>query len=258
MDLSKYRSSDREQARTESLMRLVPRGLQTVLDVGARDGFMSRALTAHFEQVVALDLEKPQFVIERVQAVKGDITALDFGDNSIDVVFCAEVLEHIPPVLLPKACRELARVARVAVVVGVPFRQDLRVGRTRCARCGHVNPPWGHVNRFDDQRLVDLFRPLTAVETDFVWPTRQDRTNFVSAMLMSAAGFPWGTYDQEEPCTNCHSALARPGTRTTFQRASARLSALVDSAQRRFARLEPTWIHIRFDKAVRSAASNAA
>ncbi len=32
----------------------------------------------------------------RVEAVQGDVTALQFADNEFDAILCAEVLEHIP------------------------------------------------------------------------------------------------------------------------------------------------------------------
>ncbi len=105
------------------------------LDVGARDGFISRLLAGHFPFVTALDLELPSIDHERVQSVKGNIAALDFPDASFDLVFCAEVLEHIPKDLLGTACRELARVSKEYVLIGVPYKQDIRVGRTMgCCR----------------------------------------------------------------------------------------------------------------------------
>ena len=107
-------------------MDIVPKHLSTVLDVGARDGHFSRLLTEHFEHVTALDLAKPQFCLDRVLPVQGDVTHLQFPDNEFDVVFCAEVLEHIPT--LEKACSEIARVARRALVIGVPYKQDTRLG----------------------------------------------------------------------------------------------------------------------------------
>ena len=61
---------------------------------------------------------------------------LPFPDAAFDMVTCAEVIEHIPSPALERACREMARVARRYVLVGVPYRQDLRHGRTTCAACG--------------------------------------------------------------------------------------------------------------------------
>lgn len=97
-DLQKYRASELEKARTADLLRVLPKGRATVLDIGARDGFFSKLLTEHFASVTALDLKKPPFDYPGIVTVAGDVTKLDFPDNAFDCIFCTEVLEHIPDV----------------------------------------------------------------------------------------------------------------------------------------------------------------
>jgi 2-polyprenyl-3-methyl-5-hydroxy-6-metoxy-1,4-benzoquinol methylase len=96
VDLEQYRASAGEQARTTSLLSLLPRDRRTVLDVGARDGYFSRLMADAGHEVTALDLERPSWSIPGVRPIAGDACALDFPNNSFDVFFCAEVLEHIP------------------------------------------------------------------------------------------------------------------------------------------------------------------
>ena len=110
VDYVKYRQSPSEQARIADLIRLLPRDRVSVLDIGARDGFISSLLAEYFTDVTALDMVPPQFENGRVVPVQGDVTGLPFADNSFDVVCCLEVLEHIQPGQLPAACREIARV----------------------------------------------------------------------------------------------------------------------------------------------------
>ena len=243
--LETYRSSPSEQARISDLMEILPKGRATVLEIGARDGYISRLLTRHFSGVTALDLTEPHVPDAPVRCVAGDVRRLQFSDGEFDVVVCTEVLEHIPPRDLPSACRELARVARHEVVIGVPYRQDLRIGRTRCAGCGAKNPPWGHVNSFDEPRLKSLFQPLTPSSTTFVGRTAET-TSAVSAWLHDLAGNPLGTYAQDETCVQCGAPLQRPAALSLFQNlccsAALRLSAW-QSARRPPA---PSWIHMVF------------
>lgn len=244
-DLQQYRQSDQEKARSADLLRLLPRGRRSVLDIGARDGHFSRLLTEHFEEVTALDLEKPSFVYPRVTTVAGDITKLQFADSSFDCIFCAEVLEHIPA--LEQACRELARVARHDIVVGVPFRQDTRCGRTTCRKCGKTNPPWAHVNTFDQPKLQRLFSGMTVGETSFVG-ANNEVTNRLAAMLMDWAGNPWGTYDQDEPCIHCGAALVAPNGRSPFARICSGVAVRLNRLQSAASRPHANWIHVVFAK----------
>lgn len=244
MNLAAYRSSPNEQLRIADLMKLVPPAVGTALDIGARDGYISSLLADRSIQVTALDLETPSIADLRIQCVKGDITALAFARESFDLVFCAEVLEHIPPGQLVQGCSELQRVAAQYLLIGVPYRQDTRVGQTTCQACSGINPPWGHVNSFDEERLQTLFPDFAVEKISFVG-TADMGTNPISAVLMSAAGNPFGTYSQDEPCIHCGERLGQPKPRSLVQKLLTRAATLLRSAQKPFHHHRPNWIHMR-------------
>lgn len=244
-NLAEYRSSPTEQKRIASLVSLLDGVSGSVLDIGARDGYISVRLAECFERVTALDLELPTINHPRITCVKGNILALDFPTGAFDAVICAEVLEHIDPAQLPKACTELARVAKKVALIGVPFEQDIRVGRLTCLSCGKINPPWGHVNQFSESRLKSLFSTMTAAKVDFIGTTTE-RTNFASALLNDLAGNPYGDYNQEEPCVYCGAKLVAPGPRNVPQRLLTRAAVTLNRLQRPFISPRPNWIHIRF------------
>jgi SAM-dependent methyltransferase len=243
MDLQQYRQTEQEQARIAGIFRLLPHGRKSVLEIGARDGYISRLLAERFDEVTALDLEKPTFQFPRVTTVAGDVTRLQFPDNAFDCVLCTEVLEHIPA--LQQACRELVRVARREIIIGVPFRQDTRLGRTTCRQCGKVNPPWAHINTFDEQRLAALFPGVTIQAKTFVG-TNNEITNSLSMALMDMAGNPWGTYDQEEPCIHCGAALVAPNGRSLMSRVYSGVAVRLNRLQASTSRPHANWIHIVF------------
>ena len=246
MNCEMYRSSSTEQQRIADLLELLPRGRRSILEIGSRDGYHTRLLTQIFDSVTALDLEKPQFDIPRVVTVEGDVTQLDFPDRFFDSVLCAEVLEHVPNV--ERAAREITRVARHEVVVGVPYKQDLRVSRLTCDGCGAVNPPFGHVNTFDEHRLRQLFSELNTVATHWVGKNEL-KTNAVSVRLMDFAGNPWGTYGQEEPCQYCGAIMSPPVRRSLPQKVAGRLAHTINQLQRPFVRATANWIHMLFRRA---------
>lgn len=255
--MAHYRNKPVEVARVADLLRLVPGGLDSALDIGARDGHLSVALTEKAAQVTALDLVCPLFSAPRVRCVQGDATALAFADNAIDIVLCAEVLEHIPSPGLEAACREIARVAKHCVVIGVPYRQDIREAKTSCKACGKTNPPWAHVNSFDEQRLRRLFPSLCVDEVSFVGIGLAG-TNWLSSALMTFAGNPYGTYVQAEPCVHCGARLAPPAARSTLQRVATRAAVVLDRVLALTAARKGNWIHIRFVKQAQTRAAAVA
>src|SRR3990172_961698 len=228
-------------------MKLIPKNGGLAIDIGARDGYVSVLLTDYFDVVTALDLDKPSIEHEKVYCVKGDITELNFPNESFDLVFCAEVLEHIPKRQLDKACLELCRVAKNYVLIGVPYKQDIRIGRTTCYNCGKVNPPYGHVNVFEENRLTRLFHGMEVQNISFVGEN-YEATNYLSTCLMDLAGNPYGTYSQKESCIYCSSKLIAPSRRSYLQKAQTRLAHYINRAQKPFVNAQPNWIHILFRK----------
>jgi SAM-dependent methyltransferase len=212
VDLAKYRQTESEQRRIADILQLVPGGSEVALDVGARDGYLSQLLADRVKSLTALDLETPSVSHPHVACVKGDVTQLSFPDASFDLVVCTEVLEHIRPELLRQACSELMRVASRHLLVGVPYRQDIRVGRTTCGICGGVNPPWGHVNAFDEELLRTLFAGWTVEKTSFVGHN-DSSTNRVATLLMDLAATPMGRTVRRSRASIAvrSSAIRRPG-----------------------------------------------
>jgi ubiquinone/menaquinone biosynthesis C-methylase UbiE len=242
--MSESREQPDEQLRIASLLRLLPGG-ERILEIGARDGYITRRLATRFPEVVALDLEKPALEIPGVTCTAGDVRFLEFPTDSFDVVLCSEVLEHVPSCDLARACNELVRVTHGHVVIGVPFEQDLRVARTRCRQCGAVNPPYGHVNRFEQKRLETLFASMDPVTIEFVGSTREG-TNALSDVLMRAAGYPWGTYDQDERCIHCNGRLGPAPTTSAAARALSFGAASIDRILLRRRTQRAKWLHAVF------------
>jgi hypothetical protein len=242
-----FRESPREKERIANLIALVPRRLACAVDVGARDGFISKLLAEKLPRVTALDLEVPSIDDDRIVCVKGDIRSMELPSASADLVVCSEVLEHIAPQHLQTACNELSRVSRRYVLVGVPYKQDTRVGRTTCAGCGRVNPPWGHVNHFDEDRLRSLFPSCEVARTSLVG-VADPGTNALACRLMDLAGNPHGTYAQDEPCIHCAGPLAPPVERTFLQKVLTRAAFYARSAQVPFMRSHANWIHVLFEQ----------
>lgn len=235
-----------EQARIASLVRMLPGGGRA-LEIGARGGYMTQRLTECCDAVVALDLVQPQLAIPRVSCVAGDVRSLSSSLGEFDVVICTEVLEHVPSADLDAACNSLARVTRRHLLIGVPFRQDLRVARTRCASCGSINPPWGHVNRFDEAKLQALFTGFHVAAIDRVGSTGE-RTNWLSHGLMRMAGYPWGTYTQDEPCINCGGRVGPPPRLTHARRVLTAAAFILDRLVRDWRAPQAKWLHVLFEK----------
>jgi SAM-dependent methyltransferase len=175
--------------------------------------------------------------------VAGDVRRLQFPDRSFDLILCAEVLEHVPNPEI--AAREISRVAAGRVVVGVPYRQDTRVGRVTCQSCGTISPPWGHINSFDERRLEAMFSGLKLERIEFIGPMHSTVTSDLATWLMDRGGNPWGTYDQQEPCA-CGASYYAPEQRSIAQKSFSAIAHRMNRVQGIFAAPRANWIHALF------------
>ncbi len=234
-----------EQRRIDRVLTMLPKDTRTALEIGARHGAMTRRLAEVLDEVTALDLRKPPFHLDRVKPVQGDVQRLQFPDDCFDCVVCTEVLEHVPD--LAAAAREITRVTRSHVLIGVPYREDTRAGRTTCVHCGRINPNYGHVNCFDEMKIERLFPGGRVSSIEYVSQNRE-RTNALSTWLQDLAGNPYGSYHQEESCIYCNEKLERPKRSWFIPRLAGAVGLKLYDLQSRFNKPQPTWMLVLFEK----------
>jgi len=248
-DYKKYRQSQLEILRTNSILNMLPDGCKTVLEIGSRDGYFTKIFSEKYEKVIALDLEYPQIDMENVTPMVGDVTDISLPDNCADLVVCTEVLEHINPELLLKACNELYRVSNKYILIGVPFQQDLRTNATYCSNCDTINPTTGHLSIFDKNKLYSLFPECKINKIELVG-RGQYKTNYLSYNIYKRFNFPFGSYEQEEGCVNCGEKIMPPKISLLSEFVCRGAQTLCFIHNNLFINKDkhPLWIHVLFEK----------
>jgi SAM-dependent methyltransferase len=134
-----------------------PAGIASVLDIGCGDGKLTSSLAKQHRDALFVGLDSSDEALSRLPftGVKGDAQALPFADAAFDLVMSTDALEHMPEATEAAAWSELFRVAGKAVMVAVPFREELLDATTCCASCGHRYHVNWHQRSYD---FSDLHR----------------------------------------------------------------------------------------------------
>jgi len=90
-----------------------------ILDLGCGDGTYTPYLQRRADEVIGLDckIEKLANVEKSTQVIRADASHLPFKDESFDIVWASEVIEHTPSL---EIFSELERVAKDIIAVTVP------------------------------------------------------------------------------------------------------------------------------------------
>lgn len=112
---SAYRFQERWNSYWHQLALVRATHPSSVLEIGVGEGLVARELNLGGIAVTTLDIAE-----DLHPDVVGSVTQIPLPDNSVDVSLAAEVLEHIQFEDVPSALKELARVSRRHVLIGLP------------------------------------------------------------------------------------------------------------------------------------------
>jgi len=170
------------------------------LDFGCGAGRLSRALAAHFEHVIGIDVSAS--MIEAARALNRDIDNVEFRENpsprldgiadgSVDLVYSVMTLQHIPSQLAAGYVEEFFRVLApggVAVFQFVAGADESLRGRF----FARVPNRWLNPLRRVAWRRQAVFEMHSLRECDLAWTmVRFPDLSIVAAVEDSAAGRGW-------------------------------------------------------------------
>lgn len=196
-----------EKDRIEATVRLIPPSVWSILDVGCGDGRITNRLIRSVDaRVVGMDVSKEALKHVQTEAIHGSVDNIPFADRMFDLVLATELLEHLPSPTYQKALKEIKRIARRWILIGVPWREQLSLAQARCIRCRtsfHLNY---HYRSFNEPRLRRLFSPdFKLMSLVFTGKERRGYVHLLLCLKRHLGGLWLRT--PTTVCPTCHTHL---------------------------------------------------
>lgn len=209
-EMSRYEGNIAQRQRATLIAGMIDPDTESVLDVGCGNGFVTRKIKAN--RVIGLDPSSEALSLFEGYKLIGVADALPFSDSSFETVVCCEVIEHLPGQVFNKAIMELARVANRQIIIGVPYRQDLRLGMIKCKDCGcryHVDL---HCRSFYNAETIARLFPTWDLEMTVLIGRRLEiRSKIFRWLRYHLAGSE--PYSDLVCCPDCGSILINKGNK---------------------------------------------
>jgi ubiquinone/menaquinone biosynthesis C-methylase UbiE len=144
--------------RINSTINLIPNDVTSILDVGCGNGKFLKEISNMNKNIKLIGVDRSEEALGHVNAEKvvAEINDLPFKSETIDCVSCLEVLEHIHDPYYNNALKELARVSKKYVLIGVPFNENLQLASTKCPVCSATFNRDLHMRTYTEEFLKNM------------------------------------------------------------------------------------------------------
>jgi ubiquinone/menaquinone biosynthesis C-methylase UbiE len=142
-------------------LRLIP--AESILEVGCGEGYILRELSRSCKPQIPLFatdinddcIKECRRLNSGVMLLRSDILRLPFKENSVGLLICLEVLEHLKEP--KKALLELRRVCSRYVILSVPNQPYFRIGNfLRLRYIKRLGNQDGHIQLWTAAEFIDL------------------------------------------------------------------------------------------------------
>lgn len=190
---------------------LVPKEVQSILDVGCGTGQLLQALSERgIPRLVGLDSSHEALSRSKVPVVVGQAECLSFENGNFDLITCTEVIEHLANDVYQRSLNEIERVAKQYAIISVPFNENLIQNHVRCPRCKVWFHPSGHMRSFTLGSMNNLFQKMRLVTADTVGEEKIYPFKRILRHLGQLAGLRFA-FPPTSVCPSCHYEEASSG-----------------------------------------------
>jgi len=135
---------------------VIPKEVKTILDIGCGNGVITNELGKYFD-VTGLDRSEKALSFVKTKKLKASCDNIPVENNSFDLVFSSELLEHLTDEIFYKTVEEIKRITKKYILITVPFEENIEKALIQCTECGFIYNRSYHLRSFSLKKLISYF-----------------------------------------------------------------------------------------------------
>jgi SAM-dependent methyltransferase len=231
----------------KKILEIIPKDTRTIIDIGCGDGKITNVLNEHYD-VTAVDRSTNALKYVKTKKILSPADNIPVSNNSFDMVFSSEMIEHLDDNTLNGAINEFKRISRKYIFITVPNDENPDKLAIKCPKCNYIYNRPNHLQSFNINRLKKLFPEYKILNTFPFGPkTRYYNKYLLKFKLKYTPANSWVPYywipktNRNTFCPNCEHSFK-------FTYSFNPLSFTIDMVNIVLSRKKPYWLFVLMEK----------
>lgn len=215
-----YENFDWGSFKSESLkdkvsrvVQSIPDDVETIVDIGCGNGLITNILGQKYD-VTAIDRSENALSFVETKKLKSSSDKIPLEDDTFDMVFSSELLEHLTDEVLEGTVAEFKRLSKKYIFITVPNDENPDKLSIKCPECDYIYNSPNHLRSFDIKKLQNLFSDYDLI-TNFTFGknVRFYNKSLLKAKIKLTPGSSWIPYywmskdKRNTTCPSCENSF---------------------------------------------------
>ncbi len=147
----------------DKILEVIPPDVKTVIDVGCGDGKITNILSLKYE-ITGVDRSQNALNFVKTKKIRSGSDNIPVQDNSFDLVFSSELLEHLEEDALFNTIKEFKRISKRYILISVPNKENVKKNLIQCQNCHYIFNKSYHLRGFGSSDILNYFKEYKLVD----------------------------------------------------------------------------------------------
>lgn len=138
------------------LVKSIPLDVKKVFDIGCGDGAITNRLKKHLN-IIASDRSVNALKFVKTESFCASADTLPLKNQSFDMVFSSEMIEHLPDDIFHSTIDEFKRISKKYIYLTFPNDENVEKNFIKCPNCDFVFNKIYHMRNLNLKKIEKLF-----------------------------------------------------------------------------------------------------